>query len=128
MKKLQDQTYDISNRNKLIAELSYKFVTYIIIGINVLFIAPYVFRTIGCERATFHTEVWIELENVTLCRPSIRKENDTLSIQFSIFTSNFYTEVKSKTWKNQKVLQLENCLKIRIIFQLQYGIKSQIQI
>jgi sphingosine-1-phosphate phosphatase 1 len=57
MKKLQDQTYDISNRNKLIAELSYKFVTYIIIGINVLFIAPYVFRTIGCERATFHTEV-----------------------------------------------------------------------
>jgi sphingosine-1-phosphate phosphatase 1 len=57
MKTLQNQSHDVSNRNKLIAELSYKFVTYIIIGINVLFLAPLVFRAIGCERATFHTEV-----------------------------------------------------------------------
>ena len=57
MTKLQRQKHDVANKNKLIAELSYKFVTYVIIGINVLFVAPFVFRTIGCERATFHTEV-----------------------------------------------------------------------
>ena len=68
MKTLQNQSHDVSNRNKLIAELSYKFVTYIIIGINVLFLAPYVFRTIGCERATFHTEVWVDISQKSLSR------------------------------------------------------------
>ena len=31
--------------------------SYFAVGFNILFVAPIVFRVMGCERATFHTEV-----------------------------------------------------------------------
>ena len=48
---------DINNKPKLITELSTKFFVYLAVGFNCLFTVPVVFRAIGCERATFHTEV-----------------------------------------------------------------------
>ena len=48
---------DINNKPKLITELSTKFFVYLAVGFNCIFTAPVVFRAIGCERATFHTEV-----------------------------------------------------------------------
>lgn len=57
MKTLQKQPFDIKNKHKIYAELTYKFVTYVAVGFNVLFIAPIVFQVIGIERSTFYTEV-----------------------------------------------------------------------
>ena len=56
-RELQAQSHDISNKKKLIAELATKFFAYLAVGFNCNFTAPIVFRVIGCERGTFHTEV-----------------------------------------------------------------------
>ena len=48
---------DINNKPKLITEISTKFFVYLAVGFNCLFTVPVVFRAVGCERATFHTEV-----------------------------------------------------------------------
>ena len=42
---------------EVFVELSYKFVTYMSMGFNIVFLAPAVFRLVGIERPTFHTEV-----------------------------------------------------------------------
>ncbi len=55
--RLQQQNYDIRNHNKIRAELSYKFLTYLCMGFNTMFVAPIVFEVIGIERSTFYTEV-----------------------------------------------------------------------
>lgn len=54
---LKQQKNDVANKKKLVAELTTKFLTYLAVGFNCLFTVPTVFRAIGCERATFHTEV-----------------------------------------------------------------------
>ena len=55
--RLRQESVDVNNKPKLVAELTTKLVTYVAIGIVVMYLAPLAFRTIGCERATFHTEV-----------------------------------------------------------------------
>jgi hypothetical protein len=55
--KLKAQKHEITNRKKLIVELATKFFTYLAVGFNCNFTVPIVFRVIGCERATYHTEV-----------------------------------------------------------------------
>jgi sphingosine-1-phosphate phosphatase 1 len=57
MKKVLAQKNDIRNKHKVAAEISYKFITYMMVGFGVQCIAPIVFQAIGCERSTFHTEV-----------------------------------------------------------------------
>ena len=54
---LHAQKHDIRNKKKLIVELATKFFVYFAVGFNCLFTVPSVFRAIGCERSTFHTEV-----------------------------------------------------------------------
>ena len=41
----------------LSVELPYKFVTYLVIAFNTVWLAPQVFRYIGIERETFFTEI-----------------------------------------------------------------------
>lgn len=52
---LDTQSLD-NNKKRLAVELSYKFLTYIGIGFNVVFVASLLFLLVGCERATFFTE------------------------------------------------------------------------
>ena len=54
---IRAQNYDIANKKKLFVEISNKFFVYFAVGFNCLFVVPIVFRAIGCERSTFHTEV-----------------------------------------------------------------------
>lgn len=54
---LKEEANDINNKKKLIAELSYKYLTYTAIGFNITFLAPAVFRVLGCERPSFYTEI-----------------------------------------------------------------------
>ena len=54
---IRAQNFDIDNKQKLFVELCTKFLVYFAVGFNCLFVVPIVFRVIGCERATFHTEV-----------------------------------------------------------------------
>ena len=54
---VRKQPCHIDNKPKIVAELTYKFVTYVAIGFDVLFIAPWVFQAIGIERSKFYTEL-----------------------------------------------------------------------
>ena len=47
----------IENKTKIKVNLSYKLMTYIALGFNMVVTAPIVFRVIGCERSTFYTEM-----------------------------------------------------------------------
>lgn len=54
----KDKSYITSaTKREVIVELTYKFITYATVGFNVVYLAPVVFRYIGIERPTFHTEV-----------------------------------------------------------------------
>jgi len=57
MRELNSQPNSTNNKKKLIAELFYKFVTYVAIGFNVCWVAPVAFRVLGCERPSFYTEI-----------------------------------------------------------------------
>jgi len=54
---IKSQKHEVQNKKKLYVELATKFFVYFAVGFNILFVAPIVFRVMGCERATFHTEV-----------------------------------------------------------------------
>ena len=54
---LRLQKPDVNNKKKIFVEICSKFFVYLAVGISCTFIVPIVFRVIGCERATFHTEV-----------------------------------------------------------------------
>jgi len=48
---------NVTQRQAVIVELSYKFMTYAAVGFDVIYTAPLVFRLIGIERPEFYTEV-----------------------------------------------------------------------
>jgi len=54
---LQKSRNSIENRQKITVELSYKFITYALLGFNTVYLLPNVFRLIGIERPTFYTEI-----------------------------------------------------------------------
>lgn len=54
---LQRSQNSIENRQKITVELSYKFITYALLGFNTVYLLPNVFRLIGIERPTFYTEI-----------------------------------------------------------------------
>lgn len=53
----QTQRQSIENKEKLYAEITCKFLTYMAIGINVICVAPILFRFMRIERSTYYTEV-----------------------------------------------------------------------
>jgi len=54
---LKMQKHDIKNKKKLTVDLVCKLLTYTAIGFNVCFLAPALFRALGCERPAFYTEL-----------------------------------------------------------------------
>jgi len=42
---------------EVLVELTYKYLSYIAIGFNVVYLAPAAFRFMNIERPTFHTEI-----------------------------------------------------------------------
>ena len=57
MDELKRQTNDIKNKNKIRAELTYKFVTYVVIGFNSIVVTPILFEVMGIARSTYYTEL-----------------------------------------------------------------------
>lgn len=47
----------INNHKKITVELSYKYITYLLLGINTAYLLPNVFKLLGIERPTFYTEM-----------------------------------------------------------------------
>ncbi|XP_012252458.2 sphingosine-1-phosphate phosphatase 2-like isoform X2 [Athalia rosae] len=47
----------LENRNKVLVELVYKYITCFMIGLNAVYLLPNVFSMIGIERPTFYTEL-----------------------------------------------------------------------
>ncbi|XP_047001563.1 sphingosine-1-phosphate phosphatase 2-like [Schistocerca americana] len=56
-KEIRESQYSIENKQKIIVEISYKYITYFLMGINTAYLLPNVFRLIGIERPTFYTEI-----------------------------------------------------------------------
>jgi len=51
---IDKQDFHLDNKKKVSVDLFYKFLTYIIISINCVFLAPIVFSVIGCDRRDFY--------------------------------------------------------------------------
>lgn len=47
----------LENKDKIFVELSYKFITYGLIGFNLQYLLPNVFKFLGIGRPDFYTEV-----------------------------------------------------------------------
>lgn len=47
----------LENKHKTFVDLTYKFVSCTIIGFNILYTLPILFRYLGIERTTFYTEI-----------------------------------------------------------------------
>lgn len=56
-KELKFTKDSLENKQKIIVELGYKFITYLLMGFNTLYSMPTVFRMLGIERPTFYTEI-----------------------------------------------------------------------
>jgi len=54
---LSRQEYHIDNKQKLAADLFYKFLTWMAVCFTVVFLSPLVFRLAGCDRQGFYTEL-----------------------------------------------------------------------
>ncbi|KAK3914613.1 Sphingosine-1-phosphate phosphatase 1 [Frankliniella fusca] len=54
---IKKQCYSVHNRQKNIVELSYKFITSVLVGFNTTYLMPSVFRLLGISRPTFYTEM-----------------------------------------------------------------------
>jgi sphingosine-1-phosphate phosphatase 1 len=56
-KHFNDLLQNNARKIEVFAELSQKYISYCVIGFNIVYLAPAVFRLAGIERPTFHTEV-----------------------------------------------------------------------
>lgn len=54
---IKKQCYSVHNHQKNIVELSYKFITSVLVGFNTTYLMPSVFRLLGIARPTFYTEM-----------------------------------------------------------------------
>ncbi|XP_013398898.1 sphingosine-1-phosphate phosphatase 1 isoform X2 [Lingula anatina] len=52
-----DKKDHMQNKQKLIVELPYKYITYYVIAFNVVYTAPFIFRYLDIEKETYFTEV-----------------------------------------------------------------------
>ncbi|XP_015591575.1 sphingosine-1-phosphate phosphatase 2-like [Cephus cinctus] len=56
-KELMNSDNCLENRNKVLVDLVYKYITCFMIGLNTVYLLPNVFTMIGIERPTFYTEM-----------------------------------------------------------------------
>lgn len=56
-KELIKSENSLINKNKIIVDLVYKYVTYFIVGFNIAYLMPYIFTIIGIERSSFYSEM-----------------------------------------------------------------------
>lgn len=54
---LRNSEDSLNNKNKIIVELSYKYFTYAMIGINTTYVLPNVFHLLQINRPTYYTEI-----------------------------------------------------------------------
>lgn len=54
---LRNSEDSLNNKNKIIVELSYKYFTYGMIGINTTYVLPNVFHLLQINRPTYYTEI-----------------------------------------------------------------------
>lgn len=54
---LRNSEDSLDNKNKIIVELSYKYFTYAMIGINTTYVLPNVFDLLQINRPTYYTEI-----------------------------------------------------------------------
>lgn len=54
---LRNSASTLENRDKTIVELCYKYFTYGMIGINITYLLPNVFKLLGIGRPDFYTEI-----------------------------------------------------------------------
>lgn len=56
-KELKSSEDSLKNKTKIIIDLSYKFITYGLIGFNAQYLIPNLFRFLDINRAQFYTEI-----------------------------------------------------------------------
>lgn len=56
-KELMNSENHLENRNKVLVDLIYKYITFFIIGLNIVYVLPNVFTIIGIERPMIYTEI-----------------------------------------------------------------------
>ncbi|XP_033225542.1 sphingosine-1-phosphate phosphatase 1-like isoform X2 [Belonocnema kinseyi] len=56
-KELKNSENSLQNKNKVLVDLVYKYITCFMIGFNTVYLLPNVFTMIGIERPTFYTEI-----------------------------------------------------------------------
>ncbi|XP_058801363.1 sphingosine-1-phosphate phosphatase 1-like isoform X2 [Phymastichus coffea] len=56
-KELIQSQDSLDNKNKILVDLIYKYITYFTIGFNITYLLPNVFTVLGIERPTFYTEL-----------------------------------------------------------------------
>ena len=56
-KELIKSENSLENKNKVLVDLVYKYITCFMIGFNTVYLLPNVFTIIGIERPTFYTEI-----------------------------------------------------------------------
>lgn len=56
--KLKQSANTLQNKHKTLVELGCKYITCAMIGFNILYTLPQVFRFLKIERPTFFTEIW----------------------------------------------------------------------
>lgn len=54
---LRNSPNSLQNKDKIIVELCYKYFTCSTVGLTTLVLFPNVFKLVGIERPTFHTEI-----------------------------------------------------------------------
>lgn len=56
-KELMRSENSLDNKNKVLVDLVYKYITCFMIGFNTVYLLPNVFTILGIERVTFYTEM-----------------------------------------------------------------------
>lgn len=56
-KELLKSENSLENKNKVLVDLVYKYITCFAIGINAVYFLPNIFSIMGIERPTFYTEI-----------------------------------------------------------------------
>ena len=56
-KELMQSENSLENKNKILVDLVYKYVTCFMIGFNTVYLLPKVFTILGIERPNFYTEL-----------------------------------------------------------------------
>lgn len=56
-KELIKSENSLTNKNKILVDLVYKYITYFVVGFNIAYLMPRIFTMIGIGRLTFYSEM-----------------------------------------------------------------------